>query len=63
MNRRDLTIERAHPSGAWVVSGIVPGGPWGDYRASLTFYGYTKAEAAAAFLREHGETANDDESV
>ena len=40
-------LERVQHSGAWIVSDIV-----GDYRVARTYYGYTRAQAVAAFRRE-----------
>lgn len=42
-----LSVTRAVPSGAWVVSAIV-----GDSHATRTYFGYTRREAVARFRAE-----------
>jgi hypothetical protein len=42
-----LSVTRAAPSGAWIVSAIV-----GDSHASRTYYGYSRREAVARFRAE-----------
>jgi hypothetical protein len=42
-----LSVTRAVPSGAWIVSAIV-----GDFRESRTYFGYTRREAVARFRAE-----------
>ena len=42
-----LSVTRAFPSGAWIVSAIV-----GDFRECRTYYGHTRREAISCFRAE-----------
>ena len=46
-SRRSVSVHTVFPSGALCVAGMVNG-----QRVSRTYYGFTKAEAVAAFLAE-----------
>ena len=43
----NVLAEKAHPSGAWVVSAL-----WRGYRQARTYYGYTKREAIRLYVEE-----------
>lgn len=47
IKRKDVSAERAFPSGAWNVSAIVNG-----YLMRRTYFGYTKREAIDLFIAE-----------
>jgi hypothetical protein len=47
VTRRDITVERVKPSGAWKVSAMVNG-----YHVWRLFLGYTKREAIRDYLAE-----------
>jgi hypothetical protein len=43
-----MSIERAHPSGAYVISDFIGEGA-GEYLFTRTYYGYTLKQAKALF--------------